>query len=477
MTINPAIFRAYDIRGVFPKDIDGKVAELIGKAFGTWLVRNRSKRDQNLSVVVGRDNRFSSDELTAKLVEGLLSTGCDVIDIGLAITPLVHFATIKYDVIAGVMVTASHNPKEFNGFRFDLKNAEPFYGQQIQSLVQVIKEDDYEKGIGKISYKEDVFKDYSKDLTGRIKIDKPFKIVVDCGNGAASKFATDLFLGLGIEVVGLFCNLDGDFPYHQPDPEERINLQTLRLKVVEEKADLGVGFDTDADRFGLVDEKGTPYENDKILILLARDVLKNRPGSKIIFDVKSSYVLEQEIRKLGGTPLYMRTGHPFFRKYMENNKDVFLGGELSSHTFIRDDYYGYDDGIYAAARVAQIISNSGNKMSEHFFGIPHTAHTEEIKISCSDEKKLDIVRAIGLRFFNEGYQIGDIDGYRINLDTNSWFLIRASNTSPYISLRFEAENKEGLLSAVSLVKERLSQFPELDLIGLGPKLSEKSHNI
>ena len=277
--------------------------------------------------------------------------------------------------------------------------------------------------------------------------------------------------------VGLFCNLDGDFPYHQPDPEERINLQTLRLKVVEEKADLGVGFDTDADRFGLVDEKGTPYENDKILILLARDVLKNRPGSKIIFDVKSSYVLEQEIRKLGGTPLYMRTGHPFFRKYMENNKDVFLGGELSSHPFIRDDYYGYDDGIYAAARVAQIISNSGNKMSEHFFGIPHTAHTEEIKISCSDEKKLDIVRAIGLRFFNEGYQIGDIDGYRINLDTNSWFLIRASNTSPYISLRFEAENKEGLLSAVSLVKERLSQFPELDLIGLGPKLSEKSHNI
>lgn len=482
LSLTPSIFRAYDIRGNFPSEVNGETANLIGQAFGTWLARSRRETsDQSnpdkTKIIVGRDNRFSSDELSAKFIEGLAATGAEIIDIGLAVTPLVHFATIKYPVDAGVIVTASHNPKEFNGFRFDLKQAVPFYGEQIQTLRKIIEKADFEKGIGQVNYRDDVFNDYLADLKSRLKLPKGLKVVLDCANGAASKFAVKLFSQLGFSVTGLFCNLDGDFPHHQPDPEERINLKSLATKVIEEKADLGFGFDTDADRYGVVDEKGTPYENDKILILLARQILKKHPGSKIIFDIKSSYVLEQEIKKLGGQPVWLRTGHPYFRKYLKDNADVFLGGELSSHTFISDDYYGYDDGFYAAARVGQIVAESNKSLSSHFAGIPHTAHTEEIKIACVEGKKDEIVKLVGEELAAEGYVTNRLDGFRINFSQTAWVLIRASNTSPYISLRFETENKENLTRLVTLVKDKLSRFKELNLADLNQRLKEKAHNI
>lgn len=475
MQIDPAIFRAYDIRGLVGKNIDENVAHLIGQGFAAWL--NRNLKVKKPQIIVGRDNRYGSDKLSAKLIEGLLASGCQVTDIGLAVTPLVHFATINYSTSAGIMVTASHNPKDFNGFRFDLAGAEPFYGVQIQELREIVQKEEFVTGIGEIIYKEDTFKDYLKDLRGRISIKKPLKIVVDCGNGASSKFAVELFTDLGLKVEGLFCNLDGDFPYHSPDPEERVNLENLRQKVMAEKSDLGFAFDTDADRFGVADEKGNTYENDKIMILFAREILKNHPGSKVLCDIKSSYVLINEIIKLGGEALMIKTGHPYFRSYLKDHKDVFLGGELSSHTFIKDNYYGFDDGLYAAARLCQILSQSEMSLSQMLADIPHTAHTEEIKIICPDDEKLNIVNSLGNGLFKLGYSVSDVDGYRVNVSPTSWFLVRASNTSPYISLRFEAENREKLLSLVSLVKEKLSVYNGLDLSVLGEPLLAKAHNI
>lgn len=475
MQIDPTIFRAYDVRGIVGKSIDENVAHFIGQGFAAWLnVNLKVKKPQ---VIVGRDNRYGSDKLSAKLIEGLLASGCQVTDIGLAVTPLVHFATINYSTNAGVMVTASHNPKEFNGFRFDLADAEPFYGSQIQDLKEIIQKEQFVTGIGQIVYKEDTFKDYLKDIESRISLKKTLKVVVDCGNGASSKFAVEFFSALGLNVEGLFCNLDGDFPYHRPDPEERVNLENLRQKVVDEKADVGFAFDTDADRFGVSDEKGKTYENDKIMILFARQILKNHPGSKVLCDIKSSYVLINEITKLGGEALMIKTGHPYFRSYLKDHDDVFLGGELSSHTFIKDNYYGYDDGLYAAARLVQILSESNLALSEMLADVPHTAHTEEIKIDCDDSEKLNIVNSLGNTLFKDGYSVSDVDGYRVNISPTAWFLIRASNTSPYISLRFEAENKVKLLELVALAKEKLSPYNELDLSALGDSLLAKAHNI
>jgi len=476
MNLDPNIFRAYDIRGIMGESLDGKVAEAVGKGFGTWL--RRSTQSPQPLIIVGRDNRFGSDRLSTKLTEGLVSTGCNVIDIGLAVTPLVHFATIKYNTDAGIIVTASHNPKEFNGFRFDLRNAVPFYGEQLLEIKSLAEKEDFEQGIGRVTYKEDVFREYISDVKSRIKISRPLNIVIDCGNGASSKFAVEMFTDLGLKVSDLYCNLDGDFPFHQPDPEMRINMENLRQKVMEEKADAGFAFDTDADRFGICDEKGNTYENDKTMVILARDVLANHPGSEVLCDIKSSYVLLDEVKKGGGLPLMIKTGHPYFRSYMAKHDDCFLGGELSSHTFIKDDYYGYDDGLYAAARICQILSASQKSLSQHFAGIPHTAHTEEVKLPCPDEIKLSVVNSVGNFFFKQGLSVSDVDGYRVTISPNSWFLIRSSNTSPYISLRFEAENREKLLALVYLVKEQLADWESLDVSVLGEqKVLEKAHNV
>lgn len=458
MKIKKEIFRAYDIRGIYGSELTKEGSAAIGAAFGTVL---RKRGLVNPKVVVGRDNRFSSDELCVKLIDGLLSAGCFVTDIGLSVTPFIHFSTVKYDFDAGVMVTASHNPKEFNGFRFELKNCTPFYNDSIQNLRRIIENEDFISGIGKVDYREDVFDNYLEELKRRIKIGRKLKVVLDCANGSSSKFAPRLFESLGFEVVGVFCSLDGDFPYHQPDPEERINLQTLRLKVCEEKADVGFGFDTDADRFGVVDEKGTSYENDKVMVVLAGEILKNYPGYKVAFDVKSSYVLPEAVRKCGGIPIMLKTGHPYFRQAMIDDSRLILAGEVSSHTFIKDDYYGYDDGLYAAIRVAQTVSLSGQSLSQFFSDIPHTAHTEEIKLPCPDEKKFLIVEAVGNQLA-DSFEIARIDGFRITRSPTEWFLIRASNTGPYVSLRFEAENEGKLHGLIELVRNSLEKYTEVD---------------
>jgi len=473
MEINREIFRAYDIRGIYGTQLSREAAVQIGAAFGTIL---RRKGLENPKVVVGRDNRFSSDELSVKLIDGLLSAGCAVTDIGLSVTPFIHFSTTNFDFDAGIIVTASHNPKEFNGFRFELKNCTPFYNDSIQELYRIIEAENFISGIGSVSYRENVFDDYLSFIKSRIIIGRRLKVVLDCANASASKFAPKIFTALGCEVVGLFCSLDGDYPYHQPDPEERVNLQTLRLKVLEEKADLGFGFDTDADRFGVVDEKGVSYENDKILVVLARDILKRFPGRKVAFDVKSSYVLPSEIKKSGGVPLMIKTGHPYFREAMMADDNLILAGEVSSHTFIKDGYFGYDDGLYAAVRVAQLLSLAKHPFSEFFSDIPHTAHTEEIKLPCPDEKKFSIVEEVG-SILCDNFETVKIDGFRIIVSSTAWFLIRASNTGPYISLRLEAESEEHLHQLIDLVRGHLEKYPEVDTQSLMGTFREKKEHL
>ncbi|MBU1867910.1 phosphomannomutase/phosphoglucomutase [Patescibacteria group bacterium] len=456
--MNPNIFRAYDIRGIVGKDFQVQDAGLVGKAFGSYI-RNQGGE----SVVVGHDNRFTSDELNAYLVEGLLSTGCHIIDLGLSLTPLVHYAVIKYLADGGIIITGSHNPKEFNGFRFDLKNAVPFFNQDLQNLYQLILGKDFVSGQGSIDYDDgQLFNHYINDIKGRIFLKRPINAVIDCGNGTTSAFAVRLFQELGCQVTQLYCNLHGDYPYHQPNPEEIITMQDLQKTVLDKNADLGIAFDTDGDRSGFVDEKGKTYETDKILIMFAQDILARHPGSKVLYDVKASYVLGEEIKKLGGIPQMMRTGHTYFRKAITESDNIFLAGELSSHTFIKDNYYGFDDGLYAAARLIEILSKSDRTFSDHFKGVKETTHTQELKAPCPDEDKFRIVDQIKENF-RQRWEIIDIDGARVIFSPTAWALVRASNTSPSISLRFEASNQQELYEIVEIVKSRLSAYPVIDL--------------
>lgn len=467
--MNPQIFRAYDIRGIYNKDFNREDAQLIGQAFGTYIGERFGPK-----IVIGHDNRFSSDEINSYLIRGLIASGCEVTDIGLSLTPIVHFSVIKYQFDGGVIVTASHNPKEFNGFRFDGQHAVPIFNEELKKIWQIAASGRV-KTVAQNEQKSvrywNVFEDYLSEFRQRIHLQRKLKIVIDCGNGASSTFAQHVFETIGCEVLPLYCNLDGDFPYHIADPEDKLNMMDGAKIVQREKADLGLAFDTDADRFGVIDEKGQVYENDKILIILAKDLLSRHPGTKVLYDVKSSFVLPQEIKKAGGVPVMIQTGHPYFRDLMRKDPQILLGGEVSSHTFIKDNYYGFDDGLMAAARVCEILSNVNHPFSEFFKEIPKTAHTQELKAPCPDDKKFEVEEKIRQDFIGN-WEVITLDGVRVQFSKTAWALIRASNTSPYLSLRFEAENKEKLDEIIEIVTARLEKYPVVD-IGCLKNLQER----
>lgn len=464
--INPLIFRAYDIRGIASAnnadqvDLTPETINLIGKATGTYMKRSY----QTKNMLVGRDNRLHSEALQQAFIDGVLSTGVNVTNIGISTSPLVYYAVCRTKADAGVNITASHNPKEYNGVKIVRENAHSVCGDELQKILALIQNNDYETGKGELSHDESNYSFYEKDLAKRIQITKPLKVVVDAGNGTAGKFAPSLLRAVGCEVIELYCDLDGNYPNHEANPEDEKNMRDLGALVRKEKADLGIGFDGDGDRIGVVDENGKHYSADWLLLFLARDLLQNNKTGQVVFDVKVSQVLIDEITKLGGTPVMSKTGHSFIESKM-HELNAPLGGEISGHMFFGKtyyDYYGFDDATYAACKVVQILTASGKKFSEHFSQLPKMETTPEFKAHCPDDKKFDVVNKVS-DYFTRQHKCITIDGVRVQFDPTSWGAVRCSNTSPNLTLRFEAQTPEQLKKIQQEMVEQLKKYPEVDL--------------
>ncbi len=446
MKVNSQIFRAYDIRGVVGKELSNELIENIGKAIGTKLKRNNLN-----SLNICRDGRLSGPLISELFIKGVLSTGCNVYNLDLGPTPLLYFSTFKSSIKNGVMITGSHNPKEYNGFKivFDQK---PLSGKSISDLKDLVENEDFISGEGK-EINTPMLGDYKKEIQKKIKLKKNLKVVLDCGNGAGGSVAPTLFKDLGIELIELYSEIDGNFPNHHPDPGNPENLKDLIDKVCEINADLGIALDGDADRLGVVDNLGKIIYPDQYMSLFADHVLKRNPGRKIVFDVKCSSKLKESIIKSKGIPVMARTGHSFIREEIINQSAI-LGGEMSGHIFFNDDWYGFDDGIYSALRLIEIIAESKNSSSEIFNKFPQLFNTPEINLSTTDDRKFKIIDRLKKEFEFNGFEKVLIDGIRLENDI-SWGLARASNTTPSLVFRFEGESKEALQEIIEVFQNAL----------------------
>jgi phosphomannomutase/phosphoglucomutase len=449
--INPQIFREYDIRGLVDVDLTQDSTELIGKSIGTYIYRNGGK-----TLTVGYDMRASSIPFRDSLIRGINSTGCDVIDIGMVPTPVAYFSLHHLKPDGGVMITGSHNPSEFNGFKIS-NGLHSLYGESIQELRRLIDSDDFELGSGKLS-KDNVLEDYIQGIFNRVKVSRSVKVVVDGGNGCFGIVGPQLLKRIGANIVELYCEPDGSFPNHHPDPTVEKNMLDLSKKVKEERAELGIGFDGDADRIGIVDENGKILWGDQLLMIFARDILKHNPGATIVGEVKCSQNLFKDIEGHGGTAVMSAAGHSLIKKKMQETNSL-LAGEMSGHICFADDYYGFDDAIYAACRILQIVASSKIKVSEMLLDVPKTEATPEIRVDCPDDRKFEIVREL-TESFRKNYDVIDIDGVRINFG-EGWALIRASNTQPVIVFRFEANNAGRLADIISIVRKAVSKYESI----------------
>ena len=438
MQINKEIFRSYDIRGIVGEDINAEFALLLGKSFGSYI----QEVNEN-TIIVGHDCRESSEELKNALINGLTSSGVNVIDIGIATTPMVYYARKYFNIGPAIQITASHNPAEYNGFKMCIKKEEEsIYGQKIEELYEFTTKGNFKSGNGKVEKKE-IIDTYIDEICKRVKLgDRKLKVVADCGNATASIVTEKLFKKLGVDVIPLYCDINPKFPNHHPDPSVPENLKDLSKKVKEEGADVGFGFDGDGDRIGVVDENGEMIFGDLYMLIIWRDIIKNYPNSKALVEVKCSQSLWDELEKIGARPEFIRTGSPYIKAAMKE-KDVPFSGEMSGHIFFRDEYYGFDDASYAAARLLRILSNTDKKTSQLLDGINKYYATPEVGQKVDDNIKFDIIEKAAKYFKSKGYKVVDVDGVRVILD-NGWGLIRASNTSPKITLRFEAKTKEDL---------------------------------
>ena len=447
-SINPQIFREYDIRGIVGKDLTPESVTNIGKAIGTYIRRGNGK-----NMVLGRDVRSSSVEFCNILSKALNSTGCNVTDIGMVPTPVLYFALHHFNADGGVMITGSHNPPEFNGFKIS-QGFHSLYGEKVQELKRLIEANDFEVGIGN-TQQQPVLSEYMEKIFSVLEIPRKIKVVVDGGNGCFGIVGPDLLKKLGQTPIELFTEPDGTFPNHHPDPTVSENLTDLIEKVRLENAELGIGFDGDADRIGVVDEKGNILWGDQLLTIFARDILSRNPGATIVGEVKCSQNLYKDIKKHGGVPVMAAAGHSLIKNKMRET-GALLAGEMSGHICFADNYYGFDDAIFAACRVLQIVAQSNTKVSEMLADLPETAYTPEIRIACPDDQKFKIVREL-TEIFREKYEVIDIDGVRVNFE-NGWALIRASNTQPVIVLRLEAATKERLKELVAVIKKQTDKY-------------------
>lgn len=448
--MNPQIFREYDIRGIAGEDLDENDVMLIGKGVGTYL-----KRHGKTAINVGRDCRLTSDHYTAKVIEGLTSTGCHVTDIGVCATPILYFSIHHFAKEGGVMVTASHNPGEYNGFKLSMGTSS-IHGEQIQEVHRLIEAGDFETGQGKCD-SADAVTPYHAHLLDQIKLARPLRVGVDAGNGTAGVVAVPLMRELGCEVHDLYCEMDGTFPNHPADPTVAANLTELIDLVKAKKLDMGIGFDGDGDRIGVVDEKGDIIYGDRLMIIYAREILSRKPGATFVSEVKCSKVMYDDIEKHGGRAIMWKTGHSLIKAKMKE-ENAALAGEMSGHIFFADGYFGFDDATYAALRLMTIVAKEKRPLSSYLEDIPRTFNTPEIRVECPDEIKFDIVKKV-TAYFKERYDVIDIDGVRVLFD-DGWGLVRASNTQPALVLRFEAMTEERLEEIRSLMEGILAKMQE-----------------
>ena len=447
--MNPSIFREYDIRGKCPDDLNGETVYALGRSIGTYLGGKGAKR-----ISVGRDCRLSSPGFRDALVRGLTETGMDIVDVGMAPTPLLYFSIHHLNLDGGVQITGSHNPPDENGFKICLGTGS-VYGEEIQKIREIIESGGFQKGQGKVEGFDIItpYLSYLKKnlLPGNIRR----RVVIDAGNGVGGLVAPEVYRAMGIKVLEIFSKPDGNFPNHHPDPTIPANLTSLIREVAENSADLGISFDGDADRIGVVDRSGNIIWGDQLMIIFSRDLLEHMPGANIIGEVKCSQTLYDDIKKHGGTPVMWKAGHSLIKSRMKEIHAVFAG-EMSGHLFFADRYFGYDDAIYAGARLLEILTRKPVSVRDLLSGVPAMVNTPEIRMDCPDEKKFQVVAKL-VEEFKKEYDVIDIDGARVLFD-GGWGLVRASNTQPVLVLRFEAETEKRLNEIKGLFMKKVSEI-------------------
>ncbi len=448
--INPYIFREYDIRGKVSEDFPEHIVIKLGKAFGTFI-----KRAGGTEIAVSGDIRLTTPELIIQFKSGVISTGIDVINLGILPTPVNYYSMFHLGVFGAVQITGSHNPPEFNGFKMSL-NKKPVFGDDIQTLYALINNNDFDEGEGtEARYK--ILNEYNYMIKDKITIEKPMKVVMDCGNAAAAINAPEVFKSLGIELKELFCEPDGTFPNHHPDPTVEENLKDLIYEMKTGEYDVGLAFDGDADRVGVVDEKGEILWADQLMSIFLPEIIEN--GETILFDVKCSQALEDMINRHNGKPFMWKTGHSLIKQKMVELECKF-GGEMSGHIFFADDYYGYDDALYVAARLVQLLSRTERTLSELKAEIPVYYSTPEMRMEAENDQMKFMISNKAVEYFSQNYDCITVDGVRIKFG-DGWGLVRASNTQPVIVCRFEANSPERRDEIMNIVLKKLGEFGEL----------------
>ena len=441
------IFREYDIRGIADKELPDDGVRALGRAFGTYLSR-RGARIVNLA----RDCRLSSPRLHAALLAGLLETGCDVTDLGIVPTPLLYYSVFHLHAEAGVMITGSHNPADYNGFKV-MHGKSTIHGEAIQQVREIIEAQDFVGGNGAVK-SVDVVTPYVEEIAAQFRLPRRIKVVADAGNGTAGPVFRRILEKLNCEPIELFFEMDGHFPNHHPDPTQPENLQHLINAVAANHAHAGLAFDGDSDRLGAVDEQGTILYGDQLMIIYGREILARKPGATIIGEVKSSQNMYDDLTRHGANAIMWKTGHSLIKARMQET-NAELAGEMSGHMFFADRYYGFDDALYAACRLLEIVAGSSEPLSARLRDLPPTFATPEIRVDCPDAAKFAIVSAVRERFQRD-YDVIAIDGARINFG-KGWGLVRASNTQPVLVLRFEAQSPELLAQYRKLVEEAVAE--------------------
>ncbi len=448
--MNPQVFREYDIRGVVEQDFGDAFITDLGRAYATIL-----HRSGKTNITLGRDCRLSSPSLRTRLLDGLLESGINVIDVGIVPTPLLYFSVLHWKMDGGVMITGSHNSAEYNGFKLGVGPA-TIFGEDIQNVRRIVENRTFEKSgaPGKLTEKP-IVPEYGQFILSQFKLRKGMKVAVDGGNGCGGVVAAPLMKQLGLDVIELYIEMDGRFPNHHPDPTVEANMRHLQDAVRRSGAELGIAYDGDADRVGAVDENGKIVWGDELMVAFSRTILRERAGAAIIGDVKCSQRMYDDIAKHGGRPIMWKTGHSLIKSKLKQ-EHAALAGEMSGHMFFADRYFGFDDAIYASFRLLEIVSNERRGLAAILGDLPKSIFTPEIRLDCPDDRKFEVVRRAA-EYFSRNYQTIDIDGVRVKFD-DGWGLVRASNTQPALVMRFEARSEPRLREIRSLFENKLKEL-------------------